>query len=865
MAGRSSRSSGFPSSASTSSASPAFPPSASASDLPRPESARATARDDPLFSAVPSCPMLYAVLPPASDPLPPLPSAHARDSSPASSARNSRGAAAVDGAAHGRKGAHARAKSWDVGAGAEGGGEGGRAADAGGGAAAPRLVAAMMTSLSLTVECLMTTASVSIQGTWEVGEYGGGRGQGGGGDGGGNGGGDGGGDGGGKGEEQQRQQCCDCLFVLPTSHRVTLADGRFLATAVLPEDEAEAACRASQERAAAAHSAAQPVPPRPARSSFLRLSSASFSRSGSSRHQWKSQEGVGEGDGRTEARMEGEWRESSGKEGGVSGGMERGEGGGDRGEGGGESERIRGGDDEDEEEEEEEVEGSGGQRRRCVARRHAAVLLDESPVHTPHMLRLRIPKVPQGSSVRVRVTYIEAMAGRQGYSEMSVPLTVPLECVPGDLVVQDVVRVSCTINSGLQCPMKIGDFNHPMKVVFVDLGRATFVGHQSDDDPDAWPNADFTISFQVVTEDVSAAVLVQAPLIGDPDPRASFALSIAPPDPAQFSVFSRAVVFILDSECGLRARPMEDARRAVAAALRRLMPHDSFAVVAFDFELLLLDDELEAASPEAVRRACKFVLQAHDWPQPTNVLTPLQLAFRMLRGHTAALQQIVLITDGPVRAERRVCHWVQRALADWGGTVPRIFTFGIGPSVNPFFLKWLAAATRGSSQVTRNPAVVRRRLDGMLQAMARPLVTNIAIRDLPPACELYPYPIPDLYASGPFVVSGRMGDEGPAAGGAEGGGGLPLHVELRGVLASGAPWKFRAALSDAGNLPLSSVGAGEQVAILTADAWLHGNPQLQQAACAMSVGASVVSEHTRMLLLDTTRPLLDQLHTDQLQ
>ncbi|CAI5510476.1 unnamed protein product [Closterium sp. Naga37s-1] len=415
-----------------------------------------------------------------------------------------------------------------------------------------------------------------------------------------------------------------------------------------------------------------------------------------------------------------------------------------------------------------------------------------------------------------------------------------------------------------------------------------------------------------------------------------------PPPSTPRQVFSRAVVFILDSECGLRGRPMEDARRAVAGALKRLKPHDSFAVVAFDFELLLLDDELEAASPEAVRRACKFVLQAHDWAQPTNVLTPLQLvggkgqlmcsrrsswwvesggsgwrmAFRMLRGHTAALQQVVLITDGPVRAERRVCHWVQRALADWGGTAPRISTLGIGPSVNPFFLKWLAAATRGSSQVTRNPAEVRRRLDGMLQTMARPLVTNIAIRDLPPACELYPYPIPDLYASGPVVVSGRMGDEGPAAGGAEGGGGLPLHVELRGVLASGAPWKFRSALSDAGNLPLTSVrprplcpsppyacpcplcpsppyahalsaplllknlrsliylpptanfsasapfslplallhppapsctavtagtwhqaGAGERVAILTADAWLHGDPQLQQAVrdCALSL------------------------------
>ncbi|GJP59695.1 hypothetical protein CLOP_g14774 [Closterium sp. NIES-67] len=854
MAGRASRSSAFPSSASTSSASAAaFPSSASASELPRPDSSRATARDDPRFSAVPPCPMLYAVLPAASDPLPPLPSAHPRASSPTSNARNPHGAAGLGGAAKGGRGAHARAKSWDVGAGAVGGNEGGVAAFAGG-VAVPRLVPVMLTSLSLTVECLMTTATVSVQGTWELGEYARGRGEGGERERG--------GEGGGEGEEQQR--CCDCLFVLPMTHRgyvtaveVTLADGRFLATAVVPAHEAEAACRASQERAAAAHSAAQPPPPKPARSSFLRLSSAGFSRSGSSRHRWRSQGGVGDGDGGVGANREGEWVEGRGKNGSVSASMEGGVGAGEGGGGEGvESERRRWGG--EEEEEEVEVEGSGGMR--CVSRRHAAVLLDDSDVHTPHMLRLTIPKVPEGSSVRVHATYVEAMVGRHGYSEVRVPLTVPVACVAGDMAVQDVVRVSCTINSGLQRPMKIGDFNHPMKVVFVDMGRATFVGHPSDEDPHAWPNADFTTSFQVVTEDVFAAVLVQAPLIGDPDTRASFALSIAPPDPAHFSVFSRAVVFILDSETGLRGKPMEEARKAVAAALKRLQPHDSLAVVAFDYELLLLADELEAATPEAVRRACKFVLQAHDWDQPTSVLTPLQLAFSMLRGHTAALQQIVIITDGPVRAERRVCRFVQDALADWGPNAPRIFTFGIGPSVNLYFLTWLAAVTRGSSQVTRNPGSVRRRLDRMLQAVAQPLVTNIAIRDLPPGCELYPYPIPDLYAAAPVVVTGKMGDDA-----GEGGGGVPLHVELRGVLASGAPWKFRAALSDAGNLPLCSVGAREQVDILTAEAWLHGNKQLAHEVTAMSVSASVVSEHTRMLLVDTTRPLLDQIHCDCLQ
>lgn len=168
-----------------------------------------------------------------------------------------------------------------------------------------------------------------------------------------------------------------------------------------------------------------------------------------------------------------------------------------------------------------------------------------------------------GSKVQIHITYLEAMRLQGGaFLEMSVPLTIPWDCIPADTPLHEAVRVSCMIHSGLQQPIKIGDFNHPMKVqcalpschcssffsacclegstlgfggvfqtglvsslqvlcfpsegdsstspdaacvvvlclqvLFVELGRATFVGYPDPSDPDSWPNTSFLASFQVL-------------------------------------------------------------------------------------------------------------------------------------------------------------------------------------------------------------------------------------------------------------------------------------------------------------------------------------------------------------------------------
>ncbi|CAI5489670.1 unnamed protein product [Closterium sp. Naga37s-1] len=487
----------------------------------------------------------------------------------------------------------------------------------------------------------------------------------------------------------------------------------------------------------------------------------------------------------------------------------------------------------------------------------AGVLLQEGGEFNPAMFRMRLPAVEEGTQVKVRVSYVETMGVRAGYYEVVVPLVVPEAVVPSHLELVEVVQVSCAINSGHTRPLKVGDFNHPMKVMFVELGRASFTGFPASTTPDGkpcvWPNADFVLSYQVVCEDVAAAMLVQAPYEEDPDTRAIFCLSVCPPDPCQLPVYGRAVVFILDSHNAMRGRAMEEARRAVMAALKRLSPADSFGIIAFDYELLVFAEAMESATAEAVKKASKFVLQAYDTDEACNILSPLQLALKMLKGVRGMLPQIVLLSDAAVEDERSICCYLQEALLEWGPNAPRIFTCGIGPSCSYYFLRWIAGVSRGATEFAFTADEVRKKVERLLLAVSRPLITNITIRDMPAGFQLVPFPIPDLYAACPVAVSGRLDGD------------VPLALELRGVRANGAPWKAKVPVVEAATLPLSTVGIREHTDLMTADAWLQRDPDLERGVARMSQTVCVPSHFTRMVLFETNRASYDALQHDRIQ
>lgn len=58
---------------------------------------------------------------------------------------------------------------------------------------------------------------------------------------------------------------------------------------------------------------------------------------------------------------------------------------------------------------------------------------------------------------------------------------------------------------------------------------------------------------------------------------------------------------------------------------------------------------------------------------------------------------------------------------------PRIYTFGIGPYCNHYFLKRLAAIGRGMNDVAFRPHAIQQVMERMLAAAALPMLSDVQI------------------------------------------------------------------------------------------------------------------------------------------
>jgi Ca-activated chloride channel family protein len=118
---------------------------------------------------------------------------------------------------------------------------------------------------------------------------------------------------------------------------------------------------------------------------------------------------------------------------------------------------------------------------------------------------------------------------------------------------------------------------------------------------------------------------------------------------------------------------------------------------------------------------------------------------------------VCFMTDGYVGNDLEIIAEVQRH------PNARVFSFGIGSSVNRFLLDKMAAEGRGEVEyvaLNDDGSAAARRFHERIRA---PLLTDISI-DFGglPVTDVYPKRIPDVFSAKPVVVTGRYG--GPARG-----------------------------------------------------------------------------------------------------
>lgn len=339
-------------------------------------------------------------------------------------------------------------------------------------------------------------------------------------------------------------------------------------------------------------------------------------------------------------------------------------------------------------------------------------------------------------------------------------------------------------------------------------------------------------------------------------------MMVPPAQQDDLAVLPRELVFIIDTSGSMHGESLEQAKAAVVAALKRLRPQDRFNVIQFSSVTHALFPQPVAADADKVALAWHYV-SALAAEGGTEMLPALEIA---LDGAPASgrLQQVVFLTDGAVGNEEALLRVVAERLGE-----RRLFTVGIGSAPNSYFMRKAAEVGRGSFTHIGDLREVKPRMDALLAKLEQPALTDLRV-GWPLAAgkriELYPTPLPDLYAGEPVTFVVRLE-------------GVDL-TELDGQLlvtgeAAAGPWQQR--------LPLDALTAAPGVAAVWARAKLaqiedglyrataDGGDDTDRAAIraqalALALEHRLVTRYTALVAIDeaVARPEGETLESEEI-
>ncbi len=235
-----------------------------------------------------------------------------------------------------------------------------------------------------------------------------------------------------------------------------------------------------------------------------------------------------------------------------------------------------------------------------------------------------------------------------------------------------------------------------------------------------------------------------------------FTLILMPPARVtQEDVTPKELVFVLDTSGSMSGFPIEKAKETMRLAMDGLYPRDTFNLITFAGDTHILFPRPVPATPDNVRRAEEF-LDGRRGGGGTEMMKAVRAALDGA-GENGKVRIVCFMTDGYVGNDMEIVGEVKRH------PNARVFSFGIGSSVNRFLLDKMAEEGRGEVEyvsLNEDGSAAARRFH---ERIRNPLLTDISLDwgGVQPV-DVYPKRIPDLFGAKPVVVEGRY--EGAGSG-----------------------------------------------------------------------------------------------------
>jgi Ca-activated chloride channel family protein len=259
------------------------------------------------------------------------------------------------------------------------------------------------------------------------------------------------------------------------------------------------------------------------------------------------------------------------------------------------------------------------------------------------------------------------------------------------------------------------------------------------------PNRDFVLSYRTAGEQITDAVLTHT------DERGKFfTLVLQPPARVkQDQVVPRELVFVLDTSGSMSGFPIETSKALMRRAIENLRPADRFNLITFAGETAVMAPQPLANTEENRHRALRFIDTLHGGGG-TEMMKAIDTALGSDRDPNK-LRIVCFLTDGYVGNDQAIVGAVKKYT-----NTTRVFSFGIGNSVNRFLLDAMAQAGRGEAHYVLTHEAAQKSADTFYERIDAPVLTDIALDFGGLAVEeVFPQRLEDLFACKPVVVKGR--------------------------------------------------------------------------------------------------------------
>lgn len=314
-----------------------------------------------------------------------------------------------------------------------------------------------------------------------------------------------------------------------------------------------------------------------------------------------------------------------------------------------------------------------------------------------------------------------------------------------------------------------------------------------------------------------------APSIGE--------LSEAPP---------RDLKIIVDTSGSMHGPALEQAKAALLVALNGLRPEDRFDIIQFNTDMHQLFGASVPVTDTSVELAQSYV-RALISDGGTNMAPALMAA---LPGPAAPpsdrFRHVVFLTDGAVSNENALFSLTRTNLG-----AARLFTVGLGPAPNSWFMRKAAQAGRGTflnidrvDESEEKIAALYRRLESVQMTDLQITAQAAGLSSIPDV-EIFPRALPDLYAGEPLYFVLRTVEEAD-------------RLDLRGQF-GGKAWSRTLETNQAVSAPgLAKLWAREKLEELDDMRRLGADPvSIKNQALPLALAHGIAGRYTSFVAVET--------------